>query len=103
MGAAPHPAIAEKRLPGTLRLERHSNPHGWTYDVSFFGDVQTSGKLPILRLHSSDELVNLLDRLGVDFDLQVVRITLLDLLRDGYGTIPEIQLSEKQLREAGLI
>ena len=102
MGAAPHPAVAEKRVQGTLRLQRRIYLYGWTYEISFSGGPGPNRRFLTLRLTSSDELVILLDRLGIDFHHEVVRLTIVDLLRDSYATITEIQLSEKELREAGL-
>jgi hypothetical protein len=52
---------------------------------------------------SSQELIELLERIGVDFGLREVRGALEDVLRFGSANIPDLWLSDEEMIEKGLV
>ena len=52
---------------------------------------------------SSQALIELLERIGVDFRLSEVRGALEDVLRFGSANIPDLWLSDEEMIEKGLV
>ena len=52
---------------------------------------------------SSQALIELLERIGVDFRLSEVRGALEDILRFGSANIPDLWLSDEEMIEKGLV
>jgi hypothetical protein len=48
-------------------------------------------------------LIELLERIGVDFHLKEVRGALEDILRLGSANIPDLWLSDEEMLEKGLV
>jgi hypothetical protein len=57
---------------------------------------------PVLA-ESAHALINLLERIGVDFSLREVRGALEDILRLGSANIPDLWLSDEEMLEKGLV
>ncbi len=57
---------------------------------------------PVLA-DSSQTLIELLERIGVDFRLGEVRWALADVLRFGSANIPDLWLSDEEMVEKGLV
>ena len=51
----------------------------------------------------AQELIELLERIGVDFHLAEVRGALEDILRLGSANIPDLWLSDEEMLEKGLV
>ncbi len=52
---------------------------------------------------SAQALIELLERLGIDFRLSEVRGALEDVLRFGSANIPDLWLSDEEMIERGLV
>jgi hypothetical protein len=52
---------------------------------------------------SAQALIELLERIGVDFRLSEVRGALEDILRFGSANIPDLWLSDEEMIEKGLV
>ncbi len=52
---------------------------------------------------SSRALIELLERIGVDFSLSEVRGAMEDILRLGSANIPDLWLSDEEMLEKGLV
>jgi hypothetical protein len=64
--------------------------------------VPTSPSRPMLA-ESAQSLIEMLERLGVDFRLGDVRGALEDVLRFGSANIPDLWLSDEDLAQKGLV
>ena len=94
MSAAPHRSSALSELPyakprtrGFLRIVRHGSGGGTIYVVTYHSldrNPHALGQLPSPMLaEGATPLIDLLERLGVDFRLAEVREALEDILRLG--------------------
>jgi hypothetical protein len=102
MSASPKPAFSEETLRGTLRIVKEGYGAVSVYDVTFCGAPQAVGSPQPLRMANSDALVQLLDRLRIDFRRPEVRQAIEDLLLHRSCYIPERIFTRKELQEAGL-
>jgi hypothetical protein len=102
MSATPKLAIVQETLRGTLRIVKEGHGQASVYDVTFCGGPGDGASLQPLRLANSDALVELLDRLRVNFQQAEVRQAIEDLLMHGSGYIPELVFSQDDLHKAGL-
>lgn len=102
MSASPKTAFVQDSLRGTLRIVKEGFGSISVYDVTFCGRPGAGASLQPLRLANSDALVELLDRLRIDFRRSEVRQAIEDLLLHGTGSIPDLVFSQSDLREAGL-
>ncbi|HEV2488715.1 MAG TPA: hypothetical protein VGT03_02820 [Candidatus Acidoferrales bacterium] len=102
MSASPKTALVEDSLRGTLRIVKVGLGPISVYDVKFCGRPGAGASLQPLRLANSDALVELLDRLKIDFQRAEVRQAIEDLLLHGSGSISDLVFSQGDLREAGL-
>jgi hypothetical protein len=57
---------------------------------------------PVLA-EGAQSLIELLERIGVDFRLQETRGALVDILRFGSASIPDLWLSDEEVIEKGLV
>ena len=57
---------------------------------------------PVLAENAQD-LIELLERIGVNFSLREVRGALEDVLRLGSANIPDLWLSDEEMLEKGLV
>jgi len=73
----------------------------------FYGQVEVvAHDNPIKQLITScgpEPLIELLERIGVDFHLAEVRGALEDILRLGSANIPDLWLSDEEMLEKGLV
>jgi hypothetical protein len=102
MSASPKTAFVQETLRGTLRIVKEGLGSISVYDVTFCGRPGDGTSLQPLRLANSEALVELLDRLQIDFRRAEVRQAIEDLLLHGAGYIPDLVFSQKDLQEAGL-
>src|SRR6266699_1006746 len=82
-----------------LDHERHSTSHSSTSLGA--GGAGTRPK-PALA-EDAQALIELLERIGVDFRLSEVRGALEDILRLGSANIPDLWLSDEEMVEKGLV
>jgi hypothetical protein len=75
------------------RLQHHDR------SVSPSGGVQPR---PVLA-EGAEALIELLERIGVDFQLKEVRGALKDILRLGSANIPDLWLSDEEIVAKGLV
>jgi hypothetical protein len=67
-------------------------------------DAQTENSHPRPMLaENAQALIELLERIGVDFCLREVRGALEDVLRLGSANIPDLWLSAEEMLEKGLV
>ncbi len=107
----PGAAMAAKLAPvkpktrGFLRIARHGGGPGAVYVITYHRlDAQTENSQPKPVLaEGAQALIELLERVGVDFGLSEVRGALEDILRLGSANIPDLWLSDEELIEKGLV
>ena len=102
MSASPKTAFLQDSVRGTLRIVKEGYGQVSVYDVTFCVKPGDGITLQPLRLASSDALVELLDRLHIDFRRNDVRQAVEDVLLRGSGYIPDLVFSQNDLSEAGL-
>ena len=104
-----HSALASKLAPaapkarGFLRVVRHGAAAAAIYVVTYHR-LDRAGALPRPVLaEGAQALINLLEKIGVDFRLGEVRGALQDILRFGSANIPDLWLSDEEMVEKGLV
>ena len=74
------------------------------YVVTYHRLDQTEGAHPRpVAAESAQALIELMERIGVDFRLREVRYALEDVLRFGSANIPDLWLSDEEIIEKGLV
>ena len=106
-GVATRLAPAKPKTHGFLHIERYGGGPNSIYIVTYRRlDNAVSGEgarpKPVLA-ESANALIELLERLGVDFHLREVREALEDILRLGSANIPDLWLSDEEMLEKGLV
>ena len=111
MSATRGSAIAVKLLPsqpktrGFLHIVRHGGAAGSMYVVTYHrldAHAENSRPRPVLA-ENAHALIELLERIGVDFRLGEVRGALQDILRLGSANITDLWLSDEEMVEKGLV
>jgi len=112
MSAIPSGSAAAARLApekpktqGYLHIERHGGGPSALYIVKYHRLERTiTGPLPRPVLaEGAQALIELLERIGVDFRLKEVRGALEDILRLGSANIPGLWLNDEEMLEKGLV
>jgi hypothetical protein len=89
---------------GFLRIARHGTGPGAMYVVTYHRLDQMEGPHPRpVAAESAQELIELMERIGVDFRLREVRCALEDVLRFGSANIPDLWVSDDEMIEKGLV
>jgi hypothetical protein len=97
-------APPKQKTHGFLRIVRHGAGPGAMYVVTYHRLDQTKGAHPRpVAAESSQALIELMERIGVDFRLREVRGALEDVLRFGSANIPDLWLSDEEIIEKGLV
>ena len=74
------------------------------YVVTYHRLEQMEGSHPrAVAAESAQALIELMERIGVDFRLREVRYALEDVLRFGSANIPDLWLSDEEMIEKGLV
>jgi hypothetical protein len=95
--------LASRKHSGFLHIERHGNGASSVYLVSFHRLEGIGGSTRPLAVEGAEGLLQLLEHLGIDFKLAVVRGALSDTLRLGSATIPELMFTDGLLAENGMV
>jgi hypothetical protein len=102
-------ALAPKRAPvkpkthGFLRIVRHGAGPGALYVVTYHRLDREGAHPKPVPAEGASALIELLERIGVDFRLKEVRGALEDILRFGSANIPDLWLSDEEMVEKGLV
>jgi hypothetical protein len=102
--AAANVAPSRPKTHGFLRIARHGAGPGAMYVITYHRLDQMEGSHPRpVAAESAQALIELMERIGVDFRLREVRYALEDVLRFGSANIPDLWLSDEEMIEKGLV
>ena len=102
-GVAARLAPEKPKTQGYLHIVRHGGGPTALYIVKYHRlDCKGAPSKPALA-EGAQELIELLERIGVDFRLSEVRGALEDILRLGSANIPDLWLSDEEMIEKGLV
>ena len=105
--SAPRPALTQEvavpQTRGFLHIVRHGNGPRAVYVLTYHRLDRRDLRSKPLLAEGAQPLLDILDRIGVDFRLSEVRGALEDILRLGSANIPDLWLSDEELLEKGLI
>ena len=88
---------------GFLRVVRHGASASSIYVVTYHRlDLEGALPKPVLA-EGAQALIDLLEKIGVDFRLNETRGALEDILRFGSANIPDLWLSNEEMIEKGLV
>jgi hypothetical protein len=100
---APKLAPVKPKTHGFLRIVRHGAGPRALYVVTYHR-LDREGALPKpVPAEGASALIELLERIGVDFRLKEVRGALEDILRFGSANIPDLWLSDEEMVEKGVV
>jgi hypothetical protein len=114
-GLAARLAPEKPKARGFLHIVRHGGGPSAIYVVTYQrldsgldptleGALDGAGARPKPALaEGAHALIELLERIGVDFELKEVRGALEDILRLGSANIPGLWLSDEEMLEKGLV
>jgi hypothetical protein len=106
-GLAARLAPEKPKARGFLHIVRHGGGPRAIYVVSYHrlaSGLNGIGAHPKPALaEGAHALIELLERIGVDFGLKEVRGALEDILRLGSANIPDLWLSDEEMLEKGLV
>jgi hypothetical protein len=105
-GAAMAASLAplKPKTKGFLRIARHGVGPGAMYVITYHRLQQDAASHPRpVAAESAQALLELLERIGIDFRLSEVRGALEDVLRLGSANIPDLWLSDEEMMEKGLV
>jgi hypothetical protein len=95
------PATAKAR--GFLHIARHGAGPSALYVLTYRRvGLPIAAPRPVLA-EGAQTLIEMLEKLGVDFRLREVRDALEDILRLGSANIPDLWLSDEEMIETGLV
>ncbi len=97
-------APPKPKTRGFLRIARHGVGPAAMYVVTYHRLQQAKDARPRpAEAQSAQELIELLERIGVDFGRGEVRGALEDVLRFGSANIPDLWLTDEEMIEKGLV
>jgi hypothetical protein len=102
-GVAARLAPEKPKTRGFLHIVRHGAGPNAIYILTYRRvDRESAPPKPVLA-EGAQQLIELLERIGVDFHLSEVRGALEDILRLGSANIPDLWLSDEEMIEKGLV
>ncbi|MHB8609898.1 MAG: hypothetical protein ACYDCG_16465 [Candidatus Acidiferrales bacterium] len=102
-GLAARLAPEKPTTHGFLHIVRHGVGPSAIYVVTYHR-LESVGAQPKPALaEGAQSLIELLERIGVNFGLKEVRGALEDILRLGSANIPDLWLSDEEILEEGLV
>ena len=106
-GLAARLAPEKPKACGFLHIVRHGGGPSAIYVVTYHrldSGLDRIGARPKPALaEGAHALIELLERIGVDFRLKEVRGALEDILRLGSANIPDLWLGDEEMLEKGLV
>jgi len=106
-GLAARLAPEKPKARGFLHIVRHGGGPSAIYVVTYHrlaSGLDRPGVHPKPALaEGAHALIELLERIGVDFGVKEVRGALEDILRLGSANIPDLWLSDEEMLEKGLV
>ncbi len=107
-GLAARLAPEKPKAHGFLHIVRHGGGPSAIYVVTYHRldqgiETAASGQPKPALAEGAHALIELLERIGVDFTLKEVRGALEDILRLGSANIPDLWLSDEEMLEKGLV
>jgi hypothetical protein len=100
---ATNPVPVTQKTRGFLRIVRHGAGPSAIYVVTYHKlDRQGAAAKPTLA-EGAEALIDLMEKIGVDFRVSEVRGALEDILRFGSANIPDLWLSDEEMVEKGLV
>ncbi|HET7150752.1 MAG TPA: hypothetical protein VFI60_05035 [Candidatus Acidoferrum sp.] len=102
-GVAARLAPAQPKIRGFLHIDRHGGGPQAIYVVTYHRVNENHIRPKPILAEGAQELIELLERIGVDFHLREVRGALEDILRLGSANIPGLWLTDEEILEKGLI
>lgn len=97
------PVPVTQKTRGFLRIVRHGAGPSSIYILTY-QKLVTNGVTPKPVLaEGAEALIDLLEKIGVDFRVEQVRGALEDILRFGSANIPDLWLSDEEMVEKGLV
>jgi len=91
------------KTQGYLRISRYGGGPSALYVVTYHR-LEPAGAPPRpVQAEGANALIELLERIGVDFSQAEVRGALEDILRFGSANIPGLWLSDEEMVEKGLV
>jgi hypothetical protein len=102
-GVAARLAPAKPKTRGFLHIVRHGGGPNAIYILKYHRLDRDGAPPKPLLAESAQALIELLERIGVNFHLAEVRGALEDILRLGSANIPDLWLSDEEMLEKGLV
>ncbi len=99
---AANPVPVPQKTRGFLRIVRHGAGPAALYIVTYHKLDNQALPKPALA-EGAEALIDLLEKIGVDFRVGEVRGALEDILRFGSANIPDLWLSDEEMVEKGLV
>ena len=100
---AANPLPVTQKTRGFLRIVRHGAGPSAIYIITYHKlDAQGASPKPAMA-EGAQALIDLLEKIGVDFRMSEVRGALEDILRFGSANIPDLWLSDEEMVEKGLV
>jgi hypothetical protein len=96
-------APAPPKARGFLHIVRHGAGLNAFYIVTYHRLDRMGIRPRSMLAEGAQALIDLLERVGVDFHLREVRGALEDILRLGSANIPDLWLSDDDMLEKGLV
>lgn len=94
---------SQPRARGFLHIVRHGAGLSTFYIVTYHRLDKIGARPKAMLAEGAQALIDLLERIGVDFRLREVRGALEDILRLGSANIPDLWLSDDEMLERGLV
>ena len=102
-GVAARLAPAKPATRGFLHVDRHGAGPQALYVVTYHRLNNNGIRPKPVEAVGAQALIELLERIGVDFHLREVRGAMQDILRFGSANIPDLWLSDEEMLEKGLV
>ncbi len=93
----------KSKTQGYLHIERHGGGPSALYVVTYHRLEPTGPRPKPVLAEGANALIDLLERIGVDFRVKDVRGALEDILRFGSANMPDLWLSDEEMAEKGLV
>ena len=93
----------QPKARGFLHIVRHGSGPNAFYIVNYHRLDKSGSRPKAMLAEGAQSLIDLLEKIGVDFRLREVRGALEDILRLGSANVPDLWLSDEELLENGMI